>query len=71
MGRGNASLLAASGSHDQGGRHAHMVKTFKNGGRIFTKFGMYRWRLQSIIVCSNDDPGLTFTYFTARSYLVT
>ena len=24
-------------------------------------------RLQPIIVCSNDDPGLTLTYFTARS----
>ena len=27
--------------------------------------------LQSIIVCLNDDPGLTLTYFTARSNLVT
>ena len=25
----------------------------------------------SIIVCSNDDPGVTLTYFTARSNLVT
>ena len=24
-----------------------------------------------IIVCSNDDPGVTLTYFTARSNLVT
>ena len=24
-----------------------------------------------IIVCSNDDPGVTLTYFTARSTLVT
>ena len=24
-----------------------------------------------IIVCSNNDPGLTLTYFTARSNLVT
>ena len=23
--------------------------------------------LQPIIVCSNDDPGVTLTYFTARS----
>ena len=29
------------------------------------------WRLQPIIVCSNDDPGVTLTYFTARSNLVT
>ena len=27
--------------------------------------------LQPIIVCSNDDPGVTLTYFTARSNLVT
>ena len=27
--------------------------------------------LQPILVCSNDDPGLTLTYFTARSNLVT
>ena len=27
--------------------------------------------LQPIIVCSNNDPGVTFTYFTARSNLVT
>ena len=27
--------------------------------------------LQLIIVCSNDDPGVTLTYFTARSNLVT
>ena len=27
--------------------------------------------LQPIIVCSNDDPRVTLTYFTARSNLVT
>ena len=27
--------------------------------------------LLSIIVCSNDDPGMTLTYFTARSNLET
>ena len=27
--------------------------------------------LQPIIVCSNDDPGVTLTYFTARSNLET
>ena len=27
--------------------------------------------LLSIVVCSNDDPGVTLTYFTARSNLVT
>ena len=29
LGRGNESLFPASGSHDQDGRHAHMVKTLQ------------------------------------------
>ena len=41
------------------------------GGPISTKLGMLHWALQPIIVCSNDDPGVTLTYFTARSNLVT
>ena len=43
----------------------------RTGGPIFTKFGMYHWGLHLIIVCLNDDPGITLTYFTARSNLVT
>ena len=35
------------------------------------KLGMLHRRLLSIIVCSNNDPGVTLTYFTARSNLVT
>ena len=35
------------------------------------KLGMYHRGLQPIIVCPNDDPGVTLTYFTARSNLVT
>ena len=41
------------------------------GWPISTKLGMKHWGLQLIIVCSNDDPGVTLTYFTARSNLVT
>ena len=41
------------------------------GGPIFTKLGMWHQGLKPIIVCSNDDPGVTLTYFTARSNLVT
>ena len=41
------------------------------GGPISTKLGMKHWGLQPIIVCSNDDPGVTLTYFMARSNLVT
>ena len=38
---------------------------------ISTKLGMLHWGLLPIIVCSNDDPGVTVTYFTARLNLVT
>ena len=41
------------------------------GGPISTKLSMYHRGLLSIIVCSNDDPGVTLTYFTARSNLET
>ena len=77
LGRENEILFAASGSHDQDGRHAHIwQKPFKiffsrTGGRISTKLGMQHLGLQPIIVCSNDDPRVTLTYFTARSNLVT
>ena len=54
---------------------SYMVKTFqnllRNQGPISTKFGMLYPGLQPIIVCSNDDPGFSFTYFTARSNLIT
>ena len=33
-------------------------------------FGMHHWVLEYYQVCSNDDPGLTLTYFTARLNLV-
>ena len=38
-------------------------------GLISMKLGMKHQGLLPIIVCSNDDPGVT-TYFTARSNLV-
>ena len=37
---------------------------------ISTKLGMLHRGLQPIIVCSNDDPWLTLTYFMAGSNLV-
>ena len=51
----------------------------KNPAKIFfsrTKgpmtlwLSMWHWGLGPIIICSNDDPRLTLTYFTARSNLV-
>ena len=40
-------------------------------GQISSKLGMQHWGLLPIIVCSNDDPGSTLTYFKARSNFVT
>ena len=55
-----------------------MVKIFSGTKRPMTlKLGMQvvndccsDWVLENYQVCSNDDPGLTLTYFTARSNLV-
>ena len=33
------------------------------------KLGVQHWVLEYYQVCSNDDPELTLTYFTARSNL--
>ena len=41
------------------------------GRRIYTKLGMKYQGLKPIIVCSNDDPRVTLTYFMERSNLVT
>ena len=38
---------------------------------ISTKLGMLHRRLQPIIVCTNYGPGVTLTYVTAMSNLVT
>ena len=38
---------------------------------MILKLGMYKWGLKLYKVNINDDPGLTLTYFTARSNLVT
>ena len=38
-------------------------------GPISTKHGITHQRLKPIISCSNDNPGLILTYFTARSIL--
>ena len=36
---------------------------------MILKLGIQHWRLELYKVCINDDPGLTLTYFTARSNL--
>ena len=49
-----------------------MVKTVKNLllQNWILKLGMQHWGLKLYKVCINSDPGLTLTYFTARSSLV-
>ena len=50
-----------------------MVKTLKNFLLLNQKaddLGMQHWVLEYYQICSNDDPGLTLTYFTTRSILV-
>ena len=53
------------------GKNPSKIFFSRTSGPIFTKFGMWHRGLQPIIVCSNDDPGVTLTYFTARSNLET
>ena len=75
MGKENENLFAASRSHDQDGRHAHICsnpsKIFFSviSGPISTRLGMKHRGLIPIIVCTNDDPRLTLTYFMADQIL--
>ena len=77
MGWGNESLFAGYGSHDQDGHHAHIwLEPFKNlllqnqrNQRVNDLVALYV-DIGPIILCSNDDPRLTLTYFTARSNLI-
>ena len=48
------------------GKNPSKIFFSRTGGPISMKLGMQHLGLQPIIVCSNDDPGLTLTYFTAR-----
>ena len=75
LGRGNESLFAVSGSHDQDGHHAHIwYKPIKNLLRN-RQVDFQTWYVASGThahdICSNDDPGMILTYFTARSNLAT
>ena len=73
MGWENESFFKWSRSHDQYGQY--MVKTLKisfSGTKrpMTLKVGMQHRVLEYYQVCSNDDSGLTLTYFTASSNLV-
>ena len=77
LGSENESLFTATGSLDQDGRHAHIwYKPFKNlflqnRQADFHKTWFVVSGTQAHYSLSNDDPGVTLTYFTARSNLVT
>ena len=66
------------GKSENSGFLAAMPIYGKNPLKIFSgtcrpiskKLCKYNQGLQPIIVCSNDDPGVTLTYFMARSNLV-
>ena len=74
MGQGNESLLAGSGSRwPRWLPRPYMVKTLQKSSSLEPKGQWPCGLVCSIgpsIVCSNDDPRLTLTYFTARSNLV-
>ena len=77
LGRGNESLFAASGHMTKMaatpiyGKNPSKIFFSRTGGPISMKLGMLYQGHQPIIVCSNDDPGMALTYFTARSNLET
>ena len=50
----------------------NLKKIFSSGTKrsMTLNFGMHHQVLKFYQVCSNDDPGLALTYFTARSNLV-
>ena len=53
------------------GKNPSKIFFSRTGRPISTKPGMTHRGLLPIIVCINDDPGVTLTYFTARSNLET
>ena len=67
-GPGHMTKMAATPIY---GENPSKIFFSRTGGPIFTKLGMYHWGLLLIIVYINDVPGVTLTYFTARSNLET
>ena len=66
-GPGHVTKMAATPIY---GKNPSKIFFSRTGGPIFTKLGVFRGLLP-IIVYINDDPGVTLTYFTARSNLET
>ena len=53
------------------GKNHSKIFFSRTGGPVSSKLGMKHPGLQTIVVCENDDLGVTLTYFTARSILET
>ena len=53
------------------GKNPSKIFLSGTGRPISMKLGMQHPGLQPVKVCSNDDPGVTLTYFTAKSKFVT
>ena len=72
LGRGNESLYKWSRSHDQDGRHGYKkqkrLKTFffRTRRPMILKLGMNHLGMEPYKAI-NHDPGMTLTYFMARS----
>ena len=66
-GPGHMTKMAAMAIHGK-----NLKKIFFSGTKrpMALNLGMHHPVLEYYQVCSNDDPGLTLTYFTARSNLV-
>ena len=77
LGRQNENLFTASASHDKDGCNAHIwLKAFKNLLLQNRQADFHEtWYVASGTPvhhnCTNDNPGVTLIYFTARSNLVT
>ena len=52
------------------GKNLKTIFFFRTKRPMTLNLGMHHWVLEYYQVYSNDDPGLTLTYFTARSNLV-
>ena len=62
--RGHMTKMAAMPIYGK-----NLKKIFFSGTKrpMTLKLGMQHWVLEYYQIYSNDDPGLTLTYFTARS----
>ena len=66
-GRGHMTKMAAMPIY---GKNLKKIFFSRTQRPMTLKLGMQHWVLEYYQDCSNDDPGLTLTYFTAMSHSV-